>query len=48
MPESLIPKHGGYQKLKTFQLAQVIYDITTRFCAPNTGPPGGPSEPKGK
>ncbi|RPJ55560.1 MAG: four helix bundle protein, partial [Acidobacteria bacterium] len=30
--ESLIPKHGGYQKLKTFQLAQLIYDITVRFC----------------
>jgi four helix bundle suffix protein len=30
--ESLIPKHGGYQNLKTFQLAQLIYDVTVRFC----------------
>jgi four helix bundle suffix protein len=30
--ESLIPKHGGYRKLKTFQLAQLIYDVTVRFC----------------
>lgn len=30
--ESLIPKHGGYRKLKSFQVAQLIYDITVRFC----------------
>ena len=30
--ESLIPKHGGYRKLKSFQMAQLIYDITVRFC----------------
>ncbi|MBN1902716.1 four helix bundle protein [Candidatus Sumerlaeota bacterium] len=30
--EPLIPRHGGYRKLKTFQLAQLIYDITVRFC----------------
>ena len=30
--ESLIPKHGGFRNLKTFQLAQLIYDITVRFC----------------
>ncbi len=30
--ESLIPKHGGYRKLKSFQLGQLIYDITVRFC----------------
>ena len=28
----LIPKHGGYRKLKSFQLAELIYDITVRFC----------------
>ena len=28
----LIPKHGGYRKLKSFQLGQLIYDITVRFC----------------
>jgi len=30
--EQLIPKHGGYRKLKSFQVAQLIYDVTTRFC----------------
>jgi four helix bundle suffix protein len=30
--ESLIPKHGGYRKLKSFQVAQLIYDLTVRFC----------------
>ena len=30
--EPLIPKHGGYRKLKSFQIAQLIYDITVRFC----------------
>lgn len=30
--ESLLPKHGGYRKLKSFQLAQLIYDVTVRFC----------------
>ncbi|RJP23251.1 MAG: four helix bundle protein [Candidatus Abyssobacteria bacterium SURF_5] len=29
---TLIPKHGGYRKLKSFQLAQLIYDLTVRFC----------------
>jgi hypothetical protein len=28
---SIIPPHGGYRKLKTFQLAQLIYDVTVRF-----------------
>src|SRR5256714_6099869 len=30
--ESLIPKHGGYRKLKSFQVAQLVYDATVRFC----------------
>lgn len=28
----LIPKHGGYRALKSFQVAQLVYDITVRFC----------------
>ena len=28
----LIPEHVGYRKLKGFQLAQLVYDITIRFC----------------
>lgn len=31
--EELLQKHGGYKKLKSFQLARLIYDITVRFCA---------------
>jgi len=30
--EPLIPKHGGYRKLKSFQVARLIYDLTVRFC----------------
>jgi len=30
--EPLIPKHGGYRKLKSFQVAQLVYDVTARFC----------------
>jgi four helix bundle suffix protein len=30
-PEKLIPLHGGYRKLKSFQVAQLVYDVTVRF-----------------
>jgi four helix bundle suffix protein len=30
--ERLIPKHGGYRKLLSFQVAQLVYDVTVRFC----------------
>lgn len=30
--ERLIPLHGGYRSLKSFQIAQLIYDVTVRFC----------------
>jgi len=30
--EGLLPKHGGYRKLKSFQIAQLVYDLTVRFC----------------
>ncbi len=30
--DPLIPKHGGYRKLKSFQIAQLVYDVTVRFC----------------
>ena len=29
---SVIPPHGGYRDLKTFQIAEAIYDVTVRFC----------------
>lgn len=28
----LIPIHGGYRNLKSFQVAQLCFDITVRFC----------------
>ena len=28
----LIPKHGGYRNLKSFQIAQLVFDVTVRFC----------------
>jgi four helix bundle suffix protein len=32
MRDPLIPKHGGYRKLKSFHVAQLAYDVTVRFC----------------
>ncbi len=32
MDEPLIPPHGGYRKLRSFQVAQLAYDVTVRFC----------------
>lgn len=32
MTETLIPKHGGYRCLKSFQVAQLVYDVTVLFC----------------
>lgn len=29
---TLIPKHGGFRDLRTFKLAELIYDLTVRFC----------------
>lgn len=29
---SVIPPHGGYRGLKSFQHAELIYDATVRFC----------------
>lgn len=31
-PTGVIPPHGGYRKLRSFQAAQVVYDATTVFC----------------
>lgn len=28
----IIPPHGGYEKLKSFQMAEIVYDATVRFC----------------
>ena len=29
---TLMPPHGGYQKLKSFQQAELVYDATVKFC----------------
>ena len=31
-PDSLIPPHGGSQKLRTYKLGNLIYDATAAFC----------------
>ncbi len=31
-PDLILPPHGGYRRLKSFQVAQLIYDLTVRFC----------------
>jgi hypothetical protein len=33
MPDAgFIPPHGGYQKLLSFQKAQIVFDATVYFC----------------
>ena len=32
METGFIPPHGGYRKLLSYQKAEVIYDLTFRFC----------------
>src|SRR5579864_4731561 len=32
MPEGFIPAHGGYEKLLSYQKAQIVYDATVYFC----------------
>ena len=31
-PDRLLPPHGGYRKLRSFQVAQLVYDLTVIFC----------------
>jgi four helix bundle suffix protein len=28
----IIPPHGGYQKLKSYQMSEIVYDATVKFC----------------
>jgi len=32
MTANLIPPHGGYRELKSFQHAELVYDCTVKFC----------------
>ena len=29
---NLIPHHGGYRKLVAYQMAEIVYDATIKFC----------------
>lgn len=31
-PSDVFPKSGGYKKLVSFQVAELLYDVTVRFC----------------
>lgn len=31
-PEPLLPQRGNYKVLRSFQKAEVVYDVTFRFC----------------
>jgi len=32
MTGGFIPKHGGYEKLRSYQKAEIVYDATVWFC----------------
>lgn len=32
METKIIPPHGGYQNLKSYQMAEIVYDATVKFC----------------
>ena len=31
-PPGLIPPHGGFRQLKSYQMAELVYDLTVAFC----------------
>jgi four helix bundle suffix protein len=37
MSEPLLPPHGGYRNLKSFQVARLVYDLTVEFCDKHIG-----------
>ena len=30
--QSVIPPHGGYRQLRSYQASEIIYDLTVKFC----------------
>jgi len=32
IPPKLIPPHGGYRELQSYQMAEIVYDVTVVFC----------------
>lgn len=43
-PEPLIPKYGGYRKLKSFRMAQLVLEVTALFCERYVDEEGGDSD----
>jgi hypothetical protein len=33
MNDKVIPPHGGYGKLLSYQKAEIVYDATVKFCS---------------
>ena len=33
MSDGFIPPHGGYNKLLSYQKAEIVYDATVHFCS---------------
>jgi four helix bundle suffix protein len=33
MPDRILPPHGGYQQLLSYQKSEIVYDATVKFCA---------------
>ena len=33
MTDHFIPPHGGYQNLLSYRKAEIVYDVTVKFCA---------------
>ena len=31
-PPKLIPPHGGYRELQSYQMSEIVYDATVAFC----------------
>lgn len=31
-PDAFIPPHGGYRELRSYQMAEIVYDATVVFC----------------
>ncbi|MDF1498681.1 MAG: four helix bundle suffix domain-containing protein [Patescibacteria group bacterium] len=38
--QKLVPPHGGYRKLKSYQTAEIVYDFTAEFCKTYITPNG--------
>jgi hypothetical protein len=39
----IIPPHGGYKDLQSYQMSEIVYDGTVVFCDRFISPPLGPT-----